>query len=111
MQDVVGGVHGRSKKAGKGGVMKILWIPGLLFLLSVVAYSGVSSAPPKRALEEAVVPAASSVRARQPAQSVAAARPAYDGNHAATDFSAYVLLHKTRYETTRGEARANMCPE
>lgn len=89
--------------------MKILWIVTLVILLSVAGYSGLSGAPLKVAAPTVDLDASAAVL-RNPVQLAAAPVPG-STDKPATDLSAYVLLHKTRYETIRGEARANMCPE
>ncbi len=86
----------------------------MVFLLSVVGYSGPSGAPLKPSMG-AVALDASSASQPKPEQTAAvqATEPARDGDNAATDLSVYVFLHKTRYENIRGpvEAHANACAE
>lgn len=101
---------GPRSKAAKGGVMKILWIVTMVFLLSVVGYSGLSGAPLKPPVGAVALDASSAI-SPGPVQTAALAETARDVNNDATGLSAYLQLHKTRDESGRGGARANTCVE
>lgn len=117
-----------------GSAVKAIGVWVSLFLLSIVAYSGISNllsgtgqplsesraspsitpAPPSRNTSVgAIAREASSGTARDANKPTAmpAAGSTNDGNNLAANLSEYVFLHKTRHEIVASPPATRACPE